>query len=267
MKRLSRKVRVTLLDLVDFLLENSTINAAYEFACIHMKWIFIASPVVNFLIRRLSEAITPPGLSIAIIMDGNRRYAKSASISKKAGHEMGYAHVYSILECMKRAKCRSVGFFAFGMKNFSRSEEEVSDIMGILRRGLEKAENSPDKKAFLDALGVVGDISAMPSEMQPVLLRIRSTPQKKNCYLFLAYSSLYEYVSGRGDGTPEKFDIIIRPGGEKRLSDFLLCNSANNSTLCFVSSKWPVLSAGHILMAVGKYVLESQLRSEGVEGA
>lgn len=256
------KTHLTILALnaIDSILQSQRLNSLYEYASINMKWVFVTSPITNFLVKKLSKLVVPSGLSIAIVMDGNRRYAKSARISRKNGHTLGYHHFYTILDYIKLIECSAAGFFAFAKKNYNRSQEEITDIMDILEKGFEKIENSPDKKQIKDALSIVGDVKSMPKQIVPHVKKInKQTKTKKTCFLFFSYSSLDEYVNTKTDGTVPPFDIIIRPGGEKRFSDFLLCNSATNASVSFVAAKWPLLSPCHIFLILMKYLLERPL--------
>lgn len=82
---------------------------------------------------------------------------------------------------------------------------------------------------------------------------------KKNLFFLFSYSSLDEYINGKSDGIPHPVDIIVRTGGEKRLSDFLLCNAAKGAMLAFVATKWPMFSKFHMLLIFLKYRIEKSL--------
>lgn len=259
MNALNRRVKIAALNLLDGVLESPLINNIYEILCIYTPWVFYFSSFANRIIRSLSRHIVPEGLSIAIVMDGNRRYAKRAGITRKEGHMKGYGYIPNIIEHLSLIRCRNIGFFAFGKKNYGRSKEEVSDIMDILETAFVNLEAS-DKEYLKEKIGIVGDISSMIDKIAVHAKRInKNTGKKKSCFLFVSYSSLDDYVNTGTDGISVPFDIIIRPGGEKRMSDFLLCNAAENSTISFLAAKWPILSSFHIMLSILKYRIEKSL--------
>ncbi|OAG33330.1 ditrans,polycis-polyprenyl diphosphate synthase [Nematocida sp. ERTm5] len=256
-----KQIRILALNTIDAVLESQAINRIYEKICINMQFLFALSPVINYLVRKLSNWIVPKNLAIAIIMDGNRRYARTAGISRKQGHIQGYTHLHSILEYMNLIQCKAVGFFAFGKKNYNRSKEEVTDIMSILENAFKELNEKKEYQELCDRVMITGDIDSMPSNIIPHVTAINErSRKKKDCFIFMSYSSLDEYVNSATDGNTIPFDIIIRPGGEKRMSDFLLCNASKQAMLSFLAVKWPVLTPMHILLVIIKYVIELPLR-------
>lgn len=259
MNTLRRKAKIVALNTIDGILESSIINNIYEILSIYIPQVFFLSSITDRILKKLSKIVVPEGLSVAIIMDGNRRYAKRAGITRKNGHIKGYNHVTRIVEYLNQIKCKNVGFFAFGKKNYSRTKEEVSDIMSILDRGLTELEKS-EENTLKGRIEIVGDADSMPPKIAEHTRRINGDKtKKKDCFMFISYSSLDQYVNTKTDGVTVPFDIIIRPGGEKRLSDFLLCNAAAHSTISFVETKWPILTPFHIFLSIVKYRIEKSL--------
>ncbi|KAI5192413.1 ditrans,polycis-polyprenyl diphosphate synthase [Nematocida minor] len=257
----SEGITLLTLNIIDGILESQRIARMHEFVRIHFSWIFIFSSLTERIVEILSKLIVPRGLAIAVIMDGNRRYAKSAKISRKSGHMLGYKHMLQTLKYLKAIECKSVGLFAFGKKNYNRSPEEISDIMQIFESAFTELETS-NQRELKEKLAIVGDVSSMPSNIATHVKRInKDTGTKKSCFIFVSYSSIDEYVNTTTDGITVPFDIIMRPGGEKRLSDFLLCNAASRSTISFMATKWPLMSSLHILLSIMKYRLEKTLQS------
>ncbi|KAI5135630.1 ditrans,polycis-polyprenyl diphosphate synthase [Nematocida ausubeli] len=257
-----RHFTVFAINRIDDLLASCVLNRIYEMVCVYIPFVFFFSPTVNYFIKKVSRLVVPKDLSIAIIMDGNRRYARYAGISRKQGHILGYSHMHAVLEYMDIINCKAAGFFAFGKKNYNRSTEEISDIMEILENAFKDLDDRNKHKNLLGKVSIVGDLDSMPKHIQPHVQKLNRTgTDKKSCFIFMSYSSLDEYVNDGTDGHTPEFDIIIRPGGEKRLSDFLLCNSSKNTMLAFLSTKWPLLTPVHILLVIIKYTLELSLDS------
>ena len=202
---------------------------------------------------------------IAIIMDGNGRWAKKRALPRTAGHAAG-SEVFRRIATY----CRDIGVdyltvYAFSTENWKRSEEEVSAIMGLLKKylfeAIEKMEQDRIKLEFF------GDLSQLKPELQELAARTREISSKYEGFqanICLNYGGRDEIVRAArafaarcaaGEGSAEKLteqsfgsmlysadipdpDLIIRPSGELRTSNFLLWQSAY-SEYYFTDVLWP----------------------------
>ncbi len=190
---------------------------------------------------------------IAIIMDGNGRWAQNHSLGRIAGHREGAVSVRSVVESCRRIGIPYLTLYAFSSENWSRPETEVKALMTLLERYL-KSEARVMMKNNIRLL-TIGDTEALPSKVRAILGdTIRQTAGNTAMTLILAlnYGSRDEILgavrrlvdeAGRGavgaaDITAERFasylytkgipdpDLLVRTSGEFRLSNFLMWQMA-----------------------------------------
>lgn len=214
---------------------------------------------------QIKENMMPVPNHIAIIMDGNGRWAKKRGLPRTAGHAAG-------AEAFRRTAnyCRSIGVkyltvYAFSTENWKRSEEEVSGIMNLMGRYLKEALRDMEKNRV--RFKVFGDISRLSPKLQKLCIEAQENStqfddvQVNFCLnyggrdeLVRAAQSFAKDVSdGKinvADLTEEIFsqylysinvpdpELIIRPSGEMRTSNFLLWQSAY-SEYVFLDVLWP----------------------------
>lgn len=225
--------------------------------------------------KRKSEAgegldLTRLPRHIAIIMDGNGRWAKKRGLPRTAGHAAGAETFRTIAY-----RCRDLGIpyltvYAFSTENWKRPVEEVSAIMDLLRKYLLEALEKMERDGF--RIKFFGDLSALPSELRDLCLETEQTGAavsgaKYQINVCLNYGGrdeilraarawMQEVLAGRqqiDDLTDEVFsryldssgvpdpDLIIRPSGELRLSNFLPWQSAY-AEFYFTDVLWPDFS-------------------------
>lgn len=222
---------------------------------------------------------------IAIIMDGNGRWAKNQGLPRTAGHAAG-------AESFRRAAkyCRSLGVeyltvYAFSTENWKRPAEEVEAIMELLGQYLEEA--AADLAKENTRLFFFGDLTQLSPELQE---RCRRCTEQSKDYtggqvnICLNYGGRDEIVRAArrwaADGCPplteESFggymwsagvpdpDLLIRPGGEMRISNYLLWQLAYTE-LVFSDVLWPDFDEGEIDRAIEQYRSRHR-RYGGVEG-
>ncbi|HUH49791.1 MAG TPA: isoprenyl transferase [Mycoplana sp.] len=216
---------------------------------------------------------------VAIIMDGNGRWANVRGLPRSMGHRKG---VEAVREAVRTAAEAGIGYltlFAFSSENWSRPESEVSDLMGLLktfiRRDLETLHSENVR------IRVIGDRSNLRSDILPLLLEAEErTRGNTSIQLVIAfnYGSRDEIAravrtiagdvaAGQlhpADVTPELIsarldtadipdpDLIIRTSGEERLSNFLLWQAAY-SELMFIPDFWPDFSRATFLDALANF--------------
>nr|WP_257810311.1 isoprenyl transferase [Mesorhizobium sp. J428] len=229
---------------------------------------------------------------IAIIMDGNGRWAQERGLPRAAGHRAG---VEALRQMVQNAADLGIGWvtvYAFSSENWSRPKSEVTDLMGLLklfiRRDLaELHQNGVKVQVIGERQSLQRDISALLDEAEQL------TRDNTGLHLVIAfnYGSRDEVaraatkiaeaaIAGRlapGDITPETFctfldtaeipdpDLIIRTGGEIRLSNFLLWQAAY-SELVFLSCYWPDFNKTHLVDAIQTFAARER-RFGGVREA
>ncbi len=206
---------------------------------------------------------------IAIILDGNRRWATGKSLDPWLGHEKGAEKVEQLLDWCLKLNVRSVTLYAFSTENFLRPPEEVEEIMRIAHEEFRRILKDERIHKNRVRVKVIGRSSLRPKELQQLIGDVEeATGEYTDHFLTiaLAYGGRAEIVDAakkiakevcKGDLDPEDIteplfekylytshmpkqdpDLVIRTSGEERLSGFLLWQSAY-SELCFLDVYWP----------------------------
>jgi undecaprenyl diphosphate synthase len=216
---------------------------------------------------------------IAIIMDGNGRWAQNHSLGRIAGHRKGAESVRNIVEACRKIGISYLTLYAFSSENWSRPEREVRALMTLLERYL-KSEVRVMMKNNIRLLAI-GDTGALPEKVRAILREtIGQTAGNKTMTLILAlnYGSHDEIVGaarkmvdealkgkiGVADVTMEHFaeglftrgipdpDLLIRTSGEYRLSNFLLWQMAYTE-FYFTDILWPDFREEQLIEAIVEY--------------
>jgi len=216
---------------------------------------------------------------LAIIMDGNGRWAKKRGMPRIAGHKEGVESVRDIVEASGQLGVRYLTLYAFSTENWKRPQEEISLLMRLLLRALhDEADRLHRNNVKLRA---IGDVSRLPAEVQSELLDgIRKTKENTGLTLVLAlsYSGRWDLIGavrtiaaevragrlapeqvteqtiGRAlstDGIPDP-DLLIRTSGEFRVSNFLLWQLAY-SEIHITPKFWPDFRRGDLYAAIRDY--------------
>lgn len=202
---------------------------------------------------------------LAIIMDGNQRWARTKSRPPTYGHRAGAKNVHKVTECCIEAGISHLTLFAFSTENWQRPSDEISLLMRLMKHMLEQ-----DIQQLHEAnirLRIIGDRTRFSDEMQKLMVTAeKRTENNKRMYLQLAVSyggrwDMKTAMKGiaralaRGDITEsdidedliESFtslqglppvDLCIRTGGDQRVSNFLLWDLAYTE-LYFTPTYWP----------------------------
>ena len=216
---------------------------------------------------------------IAIIMDGNGRWAKQRSLPRTAGHKAGAEVFRDIATYCKELGVEYLTVYAFSTENWKRPADEVSTIMGLLERYLREALNAMEKDHI--RLKFFGDLSAIAPELQELAAQTNELSghydgfQANICLnyggrdeiLRAARDFARDCAQGKADPdslTEEQFseklfskgvpdpDLIIRPSGELRLSNFLLWQAAY-AEFYFTDVLWPDFSNEELLRAIADF--------------
>ena len=211
----------------------------------------------------MSSTPTPLPQHIAIIMDGNRRWAKKRFMPAALGHAAGARRVREIVQACAEAGVPYLSLFAFSTENWKRPEEEVSSLMGLFMSYLEKEVASMNDNGV--RLRVLGDVSRFSEPLQGLIrqaqertagnqritllvcanyggrwdmlqaLRAWQSDHPGESLDKLSEASLTPYLS---TGDAPEVDLLIRTGGESRISNFLLWQSAY-AEMFFTDDLWP----------------------------
>ena len=194
---------------------------------------------------------------VAIIMDGNGRWAKKRFLPRVAGHKAGVEAVRTIVRAAAEMGLEAMTLYAFSSENWKRPEDEVSDLMGLMKRFI---LSDLDEFAANDVrLKVIGNWRALAPDVVALIENaLDRTAGNKRTTLVVAlnYGAQDELVRAAraaaavGDITAETIeahldtadlpplDLLIRTSGEVRLSNFLLWQSAY-AELYFTDTLWP----------------------------
>lgn len=228
-----------------------------------------------------SVTVSPGNLPrhIAIIMDGNGRWARNRLLPRTAGHMAGVGSVRKAVEWCARKGVKALTLFAFSSENWRRPEQEVSVLMGLFLSTLEKETRKLHENNV--RLRVIGDRTAFAPELQARIAaaeKLTAGNDGLNLVIAANYGGrwdiaqaarrLAERVQGGGiraeDINPDLFqselcladlpepDLFIRTGGERRISNFLLWQLAYTE-LYFTATLWPDFDEQELERAIDDY--------------
>ena len=216
---------------------------------------------------------------VAIIMDGNGRWASKRGLPRVAGHRAGAEAVRKTLRAAVEAGVEVLTLYAFSSENWRRSEEEISDLKGLLRFYLDRELVELEREGI--QLQLIGDHAAFGTELVERLERaVDRTAHNHKLILVVAlnYGSRGEIIGAArrlaeraADGSIDPaaideaafdaelmthdwpaLDLLIRTSGEKRLSNFLLWQAAY-AELLFVDTLWPDFDGDGFHAALGEF--------------
>lgn len=211
-------------------------------------------------------------LHIGIIMDGNGRWAKKRGLPRNVGHRAGAETLKKITTYCDEIGVKAVTAYTFSTENWKRPQAEIDGIMALLREYLiDYKKNLGDKNAVIK---VIGDISVLDKDIQELIAKTEDfTKNNTGVVLSLAINyggqdEIVRAVKGvveKGQEITAKnieenlytnklppVDLIIRPSGEKRLSNFLLWQSAY-AELWYDDILWPDFSIDKLNKAILDY--------------
>jgi undecaprenyl diphosphate synthase len=215
------------------------------------------------------------GPHVAIIMDGNGRWATAHGLSRSAGHERGLRTARDIVEAAVREGVGTLTLYAFSSDNWKRPTAEVTALMRLFRRALlGEAKRCLENGVRLTILGrrdrlpsslrhTVDQVEALTASGARMHLRVAVDYSARDAVLRAAVAMRGEGVSREAfsellarvdhDRMPARdVDLVIRTGGEQRLSDFLLWECAY-AELLFVPKMWPEYGAGDLAEALADF--------------
>ena len=211
---------------------------------------------------------------IAIIMDGNGRWAKARGFNRSVGHQAGVETVKRITEACSRMGVKYLTLYTFSTENWNRPADEVAALMSLVLTAMEE-------ELFMQnnvRLRIIGDLTRVPEDVREAILSLQERTQVNTgmtMVIALSYSSRWEITDTvqrlaqkvkTGELTPEDItedciskhlvtnfmpdpDLLIRTGGECRLSNYLLWQCAYTE-FYFCDTYWPDFNADDLQLAI-----------------
>ncbi|MDO4308392.1 MAG: isoprenyl transferase [Eubacteriales bacterium] len=228
---------------------------------------------------------------IAIILDGNGRWAKAKGMPRSYGHVKGCANLETICDDMKELGVKYLTVYAFSTENWKRSREEIEGLMKLFRNYLKKCIKISQKNRM--RVKIIGDITAFDEDIREKIVELEEFSRdytELHFQIALNYGSRDEIVRGmrrmakdaaEGKLVPEEIDemtignyldtagipdpdLMIRTSGELRLSNFLLWQMAYTE-FYFTDVAWPDFDKKELVKAIEKYNQRDR-RYGGVKG-
>jgi len=222
---------------------------------------------------------------VAIIMDGNGRWAETRELPRVAGHREGAEAVRAVTRAARRIGIQALTLYAFSTENWGRPEPEVDALMHLLAEFLESERGEMMANGI--RLNAIGDLSRLPDAVREKLASVRAeTAGNRGMVLTLAlsYGGRHELVqaaqraaAAKGAaleaedleaalwtaGLPE-LDLLVRTSGERRISNFLLWQCAY-AELVFTDVLWPDFRDAELFAALAEF--QARDRRFGMTGA
>ncbi len=215
---------------------------------------------------------------IVLFPDGNRRWAKEQGLDTLEGHRVGYENLVRFCDWCQDRGVKAVTAFGFSTENWNRTEKEVGYLMALLERGLAaQFRKYIDDAKFREKgmrIRVIGQKERLPTSLQKVILEVEEGTRSNDRFfvnLGISYGGRWDIVQAvrqiarKGmkpdDITEDVFashlstaglpdpDLVIRAGGERRLSNFVLWQAAY-SELYFCPKYWPAFEEQDLDQAI-----------------
>ncbi|MEM6909324.1 MAG: polyprenyl diphosphate synthase [Pseudomonadota bacterium] len=207
---------------------------------------------------------------VAIIMDGNGRWAKKRGLPRAIGHQRGVEAVRRLVRALEPMRLDCLTLYAFSSENWKRSIDEVDDLMNLMRKFIKS-----DLAEFVAndvKLKIIGDWRSLAPDIVEMLedALAQTSDGKQTLAVALNYGAQHEIAraaakaASEGDITPDTIaaaldthdlpplDLLIRTSGEIRLSNFLLWQAAYAEML-FVDTLWPDFKPEHLAQALDDF--------------
>jgi undecaprenyl diphosphate synthase len=219
-------------------------------------------------------AISSIPAHLAVILDGNGRWAKARGLPRVSGHVQGVEAVRGLAENCGKQGIKYLTLFAFSSENWRRPAEEVGFLMKLLLAALGREVKK--MHAAKVRLRVVGDLTALPKDIQVLIVKAHALTQANDALhltVALNYGGRWDITQAARRAAAElapgaideaaiherlsmafapEVDLLVRTGGESRISNFLLWDLAY-AELHFTPTLWPDFNAAALQMAIDWY--------------
>jgi undecaprenyl diphosphate synthase len=207
---------------------------------------------------------------VAFIMDGNGRWGKKKNKNRNSGHLEGVKTVKKVVETSIKLKIPIVTFYVFSTENWKRPKTEISFLFNLIKTYFKSELKNVQKNGI--KINIIGELSRLPKKLKIILKEsIKKTKKNKKILVNLAlnYGSKRELINAFKKIKLKKItekniknnlftkripdpEILIRTGGKKRLSNFMLWQLAY-SELFFVKKLWPDFGPNDLKKIINKY--------------
>ena len=214
---------------------------------------------------------------VGVVLDGNRRFAKRLMLKPHKGHEWGAKKVEKILDWCKEYDVKELTLYALSLENFHRPKHEFSYLMNLFRKEFERLKDDPRIKDI--KINFIGRIWMFPKDIQNIMYYLMNKTKNNNKFILnfaMAYGGRAEVIDAikklakdiknnkvninkineetfsKNLYMEDEPDLIIRTGGEKRTSNFLIWQS-HYSEWIFLDILWPEFSKRHFVKCLTDY--------------
>ena len=216
---------------------------------------------------------------IALVLDGNRRFAKKLGLNPWKGHEFGLRRLEDFFKWCMELGIKELTLYCFSTENFNRTKNEVSYLFELFRKEFKKIQEA--KSIYKDnvKINVIGRIHMFPQKMQKAMKEAMRKTKKNNELVInfaMAYGGRQEITDAvkriaqnikngriKVEDIDENLiaenlylknepDLVIRPSGEKRISNFLIWQSAY-SELVFIDKLWPEFTKKDLVKCIEEF--------------
>jgi len=274
--------------IIGALVDNPTINKAYFW--LSQKGFFkdvrefYRDARASRILGRIKQRPVPE--HIAIIMDGNRRWAKKMGLDANEGHAVGRDILEQVLDWWEDIGSKVLTVYAFSTENLKRSSEEVNFLLSKMAEELNRLVEEPRIHKTRTRVRVIGDLSLLTEDVRKAAVRLTERTKNysdRSFNLAIGYGGRQEIINGikklAEDVKEGKIDsskineelfskylytgelpdpnLIIRTSGEERISNFLLWQAAY-SELYFTDVYWPEFSKRQFMRAIEEYQLRKR---------
>jgi len=214
---------------------------------------------------------------IAIILDGNRRYARKLGMQPWKGHEFGVKRLEELVKWCRELGIRELTLYAFSTENFDRTKTEKDFLFNIFRQEFGNMGCRKDIFENKVRINVIGRLGMFPKSIRNSMLDIMEKTKKQNKFIVnfaMAYGGRQEIadafkkiIKNSKNLKPSQInenlitknlylknepDLVIRPGGEVRLSNFLIWQSTY-SELFFIDKLWPEFTKNDLIKILNEF--------------
>ena len=217
--------------------------------------------------------------NIAIVLDGNRRYAKKLGLKAFKGHEFGIKKLEELMDWCIELGIKELTLYSFSTENFNRSKAEINFLFNLFKKQFKKLKNDRRIEENKIRINFIGRLSLFPEDLQKEMHEIMEKTKENDGFTVnfaIGYGGRTEIVDATkkiiekinknelkiNDINEEVYsdnlylksepDILIRPGGEKRISNFLLFQIAY-SELFFIKKLWPEFTKEDLINIIEEY--------------
>ncbi|UKJ88884.2 dehydrodolichyl diphosphate synthase [Theileria orientalis] len=209
---------------------------------------------------------------LALIIDGNRRYAKYMNIKPSEGHMKGFHKLLEIIEFCSLLGIKMVTIYGFSLQNFSRTRIEISELLNmIVEMSGEGSHLEEFTKRVKCRVRFCGDFSFLGKDIRKILNKISEDTSEFNkitlniCASYGARNEIADALKKTSSTSPREFykhlsagdcdppNILIRTSGESRLSDFLIYQCSEFTSFYFVRELWPELTFNRLVYILIHY--------------